>query len=341
MQAIMRLIPLITVGLAAALTFSIARGEEKLVRVGMVGCDTSHAPRYAKLINEKARMATGGVRVVAVFPTKSNDIASSYERVEKFTAQLREQGVRLVGSMEQLLSLVDAVMIESIDGRKHLEQAQAVIAAGKPLFIDKPAAASLADVIAIYDLAKKHGVPCFSSSSMRFSADIRAACNDHPAGEVVGCETYSPCPIEPHHPDLYWYGVHGVEMLFAIMGPGCESVSRSQTEDADLVVGIWKDGRIGSYRGLRKGPSEYGAIVFGNKAITSYPVKDTRYQRIADAIEEFFRTNQSPVNRTETLEIFAFMEAAEESKRQGGAAIRLDNVLSAARDPAGDRCPRE
>jgi hypothetical protein len=125
-------------------------------------------------------------------------------------------------------------------------------------------------------------------------------------------------------------------MLFAIMGPGCERVSRSQTEDTDLVVGIWKDGRIGTYRGMRKGPNQYGAIVFGNKAIASYPVKDTRYQGIADAIERFFQTKQPPVRGSETIEMFAFMEAADESKRQGGTAIRLESVLAHARGLTGD-----
>ena len=182
-------------------------------------------------------------------------------------------------------------------------------------------AGSLADAIQIYDLAKKHKCPVFSSSSLRFGKNIRAARSNPKVGDVLGCDAYGPSPIEEHHPDLFWYGIHGVETLFTIMGTGCESVTRVHAKDADLVTGTWKDGRIGSFRGIRKGKAEYGAVVFGSKGIV--PVDGAGgYEPLVIEIVKFFKTGKPPVSAEETIEMFAFMEAADESKRQGGARLR-------------------
>jgi hypothetical protein len=317
---------------------SIAHCAEKTIRVGLIGCDTSHAPKFAELLKKKfGNDPAGSIQVVAVVPTKSDDISASYERVDKFTEALRSQGVEVVDSIEALLPKVDVVMIESVDGRKHLEQARPVLMAGKPLFIDKPVAASLADAAAIFELAERHSVPCFTSSSLRFSPDVAAA-RAAGSGKILGCATYSPCKLEPHHPDLFWYGIHGVEMLFTIMGPGCESVTRTQTADADVVVGVWKDGRVGTYRGIRRGPQKYGGTLFSEKSIHSFPASDVGYEGLVTAIGKFFQTGQAPVDAAETLEVFAFMEAADESKRRGGALVRLDEVRKKAQSQnAGDQ----
>jgi hypothetical protein len=147
-------------------------------------------------------------------------------------------------------------------------------------------------------------------------------------GQVVGCAAYGPCSLEPHHPDLFWYGIHGVETLFTIMGPGCVSVSRVQADGTELVTGVWKDGRIGTYRGIRQGRSGSGALVFGSKAILPADTKGGGYQPLVVEICKFFRTGKPPVSTDETIEIFAFMEAADESKRQGGRPVKLEDVLA-------------
>jgi predicted dehydrogenase len=275
-----------------------------------------------------------GVRVVAAFPGGSPDIPSSADRVEGYTQQLREQGIEIVGSIEELLTKVDAVLLESVDGRPHLEQVRPVFAAGKPVFIDKPVAGSLADAIEIYRLARETNVPCFSSSSLRFSPGILGMRDNEAIGRVLGCAAYSPCSLEPHHPDLFWYGVHGVETLFTIMGTGCQSVSRVQTADFEHVTGIWADGRIGTFRGIRNGAADYGAIVFGEKGIAPSGGY-SGYEPLVVEIARFFKTGVAPVSAEETLEIFAFMEAADESKRQGGAPVTIESVMQRATAASG------
>jgi len=305
--------------------------EPKQLRAGIIGLDTSHVMAFTNLFQDpKAEGYRGRIRVVAGYPG-GTDIPASKDRVGKITEELRTAGAEIVDSIPALLAKVDVVLIESVDGRPHLEQARPVLEARKPLFIDKPVAGSLADAVAIFDLAKRLGVPCFSSSSLRFTPGVLGMRNDPRVGDVVGCDVWGPCPLEPTHPDLFWYGIHGVEMLFTIMGTGCERVTRSRTEGTEVVTGIWKDGRAGVFRGIRQGKAEYGAMVFGTKGIESSG-EYGGYGPLVEEIAKFFVTGKAPVSPEETIEIFAFMEAADESRRKDGEPVTLESVLAKARE---------
>ncbi len=311
--------------------------DERPLRAGIIGLDTSHAPAFTQLLNgPEATGELAGVKIVAAFAGGSPDIPSSADRVADFTKKVSELGAEIVPSIGALIDKVDVVLIESVDGRPHLQQALPVLKVKKPLFIDKPVAGSLADAIAIFEIAERQGVPCFSSSSLRFSKGILGMRDDARVGQVTGCEARGPCPYEPHHPDLFWYGIHGVETLFTIMGPGCASVSRINTDGTDLVVGRWRDGRIGTFRGLRDGAHGYGATVFGSKGIVPSGGFDG-YQPLVVEIVKFFKTGKPPVTPAETLEIYAFMEAADQSKRQNGAAVSIDDVMTKARQAAAEK----
>jgi predicted dehydrogenase len=255
------------------------------------------------------------------------------ELLRQSVEPVRKLGVEIVDSVEAVLSKADAVMILSIDGRAHLRQARPVFAAKKRVFIDKPVAGSLAEAIEIFRLAKEQGVPCFSSSALRFAPATQAARNDPKLGAVRGCDAFSPCPIEPHHPDFFWYGIHGTEALFTLMGPGCKAVSRVAGEKSDLAAGLWADGRIGTFRGTREGPHGYGATVFGAKGVAQVG-RFEGYEPLLVEIARFFRTGRAPVSAEETLEILAFMEAADQSKREGGRPVTLESVMAKARQAA-------
>ncbi len=321
---------------AMSLSAAVVRAEDKRpLRAGIIGLDTSHATAFAKLFNDpKAAGDIADVKVVAAFPGGSPDIPSSHNRIDDFTKQFTAMNITIVDSIPKLLEQVDVVCLESVDGRPHLEQARPVFKAGKPMFIDKPLAGSLVDAIAIDELGKKYKVPWFSSSSLRYSPGTVAAIHDPKIGQIIGCDAWSPCPIEEHHPDLFWYGVHGVETLYTVMGPGCESVIRVHTDSADVVVGTWSDGRIGTFRGIRDpGKSDYGAAVFGKNGI-SQTGKYEGYKPLVEQIATFFKTHKPPVSNAETLELFAFMEAADQSKRQGGSAVKLADVMQKAKEEA-------
>jgi predicted dehydrogenase len=305
--------------------------DGKVLRAGIIGLDTSNVVAFTKVLNNPKSTDLAGVRVVAAFPGGSPDVASSRDRVQGFTKQLQnEYKVEIVSSIDDLLAKVDVVLLESVDGRPHLDQVIPVLKAGKIVFIDKPVAGSLADALMIFDLAKAHKTPVFSSSSLRYYPGIATAGKSPKVGAVLGCLAYGPCSLEEHHPDLFWYGIHGVEALFTIMGPGCQSVTRTHTKDTDVATGVWADGRIGTFRGNRSGKSDYDALVFGAKG-TALAGGAGSYEPLLKEIVQFFKTGQAPVSAAETIEIYAFMEAADESKRQGGAPVSIADVLQKAR----------
>jgi predicted dehydrogenase len=294
-------------------------------KVGIIGLDTSHSIAFTKAFNSPdAGPEFDGYKVVAAYPKGSSDIRSSADRIPGYTDEVKKMGVEIVGSIDELLDKVDVVLLETNDGRLHLEQAIPVFKAGKKIFIDKPMAASLTDVIAIFKAARQYNVPVFSSSSVRYekvTQEIAAG----KIGKVLGADTYSPATIEKTHPDLFWYGIHGIESLFTLMGTGCKSVSRIYTEDTDVVVGVWNDNRIGTFRGTRSGIYDIGGTAFGEKANLSLG-KEQGYNPLLIKIVEFFNSGVAPVTADETIEIFAFMSAAEESKLGGGKTVYIDEV---------------
>src|SRR5262245_16111391 len=297
------------------------------LRLGIIGLDTSHVTAFTKLLNDPTdKEHVAGGRVVVAFKGGSKDIESSWTRVEGYTKELQDKfGVKIVDTIEELCQQVDAVMLESVDGRPHLEQARPVIKARKPLFVDKPVAGSLRDAIEIYRLAREKNVPIFSSSSYRFYESLVDLKNAD-VGEIRSVISYGPAHLEPHHPDLFWYGVHPTEALFTIMGRGCETVVRAATPDTDVVTGTWSGGRVGTLHALRMGPTPSKVIVFGAKAVAEQKGSGD-YAPLVREIVKFFQTGVAPVSPEETLEMFAFMEAADESKRQGGAPVKIADML--------------
>lgn len=301
--------------------------QDAPLKVGIIGTDTSHVVAFTKLLNdEKGKDHVPGCKVVAAFKGGSADIPSSANRVENFAKELAEKwGVEIVDSIPALCAKVDVVLLESVDGRPHLEQARPVFAAKKRVFIDKPLSASLKDAREIARLSKESGTPFFTASSVRYYETMVKARDVATIGQVKGAEAFSPSPIEKTHPDLFWYGIHGVEALYSAMGPGCETVTRVNTEGTDLVVGRWKDGRIGSFRGIRAGKQGYGLTAFGEKGFQSSLALQGRndYRALVVEIVKFFRTGESPVAVEEMLEVLAFMEAADRSKAQGGIPVKV------------------
>ena len=299
-------------------------------RVGIIGLDTSHATAFTKALNqENAPPDFGGYKVVAAYPQGSKDIKSSVDRVPGYIEEVKKYGVEIVETIPELLEKVDVVLLESNDGRVHLEQAIPVFKSGKTMFIDKPVAGSLTDAYAIFQAAKDFKQPVFSTSSLRYMSNMDTILKNQIVGKVLGACSFSPCTLEPTHPDFYWYGVHGVEALYTVMGTGCQTVSRIHTPDTDVATGVWEGNRIGSYRGLRTRTTGYGGYAFCEKKIEQLGDYNG-YDPLLKEVVKYFQTGISPVSPEETLEIFTFMEAADESKRRGGAAVSLEETKQKA-----------
>ena len=304
----------------------------KDLRAGIIGTDTSHVPQFTATFN-KTR-PEWRIKVVAAFKGGSPDLPTSADRLEGFARTIREQhGVEIVDSIEALLDRVDVVLLESVDGRPHLAQATPVFTARKRVFIDKPLAASLDDVRRIVQVSKEMGTPFFSSSSYRFYPDVIRLRGTPGVGKVLTVEASSPFNTLAFHPDLFFYGIHGIEALYAVMGPGCVSVTRKVESGEDVTTCTWKDGRVGSYFGPLPDPagSKSGESarrpalrITGDKGTAE--AVGQGYDGLELAIAEFFQTGRPPFDVAETIEIFEFMTAAQISKERGGAPVTLASL---------------
>lgn len=322
-------------GAGISLTGSrIFEGQKKHadpVKIGIIGLDTSHSIAFPDIIHDPdGGPDLSGFKVTAAYPYGSRDIEASYSRIPGYIENIKERGIEVVDSISELLDQVDVILLETNDGHPRQEQALEVMETGKRMFVDKPVAGSLKDTVAIIEASKEYNSPIFSSSSLRYLANAQAIRHENRIGRVFGADAYSPAIIEETHPDLFWYGIHGVEILFTVLGTGCKTVSRTKTEGTDIVVGTWENDRLGTFRGIRNGRSGYGGTAYGEDEILDLGTF-TGYRALVVEILEFFRTGITPVSLDETLEIYAFMEAADESSRRNGAAVSLEYVLSKAK----------
>jgi hypothetical protein len=323
----MRIALLVPLALALAVPLESRQAAQpvpwavKELRAGIIGTDTSHVPQFTKIFNSHPEWK---IKVVAAFKGGSPDLPVSANRIEGFAKTIREDfGVEFVDTIESLLTKVDVVLLESVDGRPHLAQVTPVLKAGKRVFIDKPLAASLEDARRIVALSKQTGTPFFSGSSARFHPDLPRLRTDPGVGKVAKVQaTYVLNPMA-FHPDLFYYGIHGVEALYAVMGRGCVSLTRTVTPEADISTCKWKDGRTGVYHGIPKADPKLPMITVTGASGTATTSGSGGYDGLVLAIAEFFHTGRPPVDPLETLEVIEFMTAAQVSKERNGAEVSL------------------
>ncbi|MBJ9989819.1 Gfo/Idh/MocA family protein [Paenibacillus sp. S28] len=302
------------------------------LKIGIIGLDTSHAPLFAELLNnpDHPHHVRGG-KVTAAYPGGSPDFELSIGRVDKFTAEVRDNsGVPIVQSIQEAAENADAILLLSVDGRVHLEQFRQIVPYGKPVFIDKPFAVTTRDAKAIYRLAQEHGIPLMSCSSVRWSEGLGRALDSADQGNIIGVDTYGPMELQSTQPGFYWYGIHAADMLYRSMGKGCKEVTVTTNADHDLAVGIWEDGRVGTLRGNRKGNRRFGALIHreqGTEHVDVYADGKPYYASMLEEVIRMFQTGAAPIDMTETLEVIAFLEAANES-RETGRTVKLDTGIS-------------
>jgi hypothetical protein len=304
---------------AAIVSAHSVRGAE--VRLGIIGTDTSHVVEFTRLLNDPSAPGhVAGARIVAAFEASSPDIPSSRDRAKGFSTTLREKWhISFVETIGQLCPMVDGILLESSDGRTHLSQFRQAAACGKPVFIDKPLASTLADARKIARLAQSKQVPWFSTSAMRFTSvqSLRSP-------NLTGAFVWGPGPLEPHHHlELSWYAIHPIEMLFTLMGTDVEQVTRTYTPGGDEITGIWKGGRIGTVRTIRPYGS-YGAITFlPNRKTAMVTDISVSYVPLLQQIVKFMQTGIPPISNQETLRIYSFLDAAQRSRERGGTPVRI------------------
>lgn len=295
---------------------------KKTIKLGLIGLDTSHVTAFTQILHdEKDPWYLPGGKVTVAYPGGSPDWELSHARIEGFTRELQDRfGVEIVSSIDEVSERCDAILIESVDGRVHLEQFRKVAGCGKPVFIDKPLAVSWQDARTIADIASKNGVPVMTASALRFSESVTRVLTSEDKGAIIGADVFGPMAFESTQPGLFWYGIHTVEMLFAIMGQGCERVVSICNDDHDAIVGTWKDGRIGVVRGNRRGNNEFGGWVHregGSQCINVSADSKPFYRGLLERVMDFLFSGKPAVSLSESLEVIAFIEAANASRGSG------------------------
>lgn len=326
------------------------------IRIGLLGIDNFGSVAYTEFLNRPhAEGVFEGVRVVAAYPIGSADYPDSDKLVEQWKKQLLDMyqkpkdpkdavpPIEMVDSVDELLKRCDGVMIFSMDGRLHLKQATSVLKAGKRLFISRPLASSTEDAVAIMKVAAETKTPCWSSSQHRYSAGFSGMRNHPEVGRVIGCDVYGGWIVNAPEADKFTRPLHSIETLYTIMGPGVVSVTCVSTPTAECITALWGDGRVGTYRGIKEGAVKYSATVFGDKGVSTagiyghgVPVngvvpttdKYVGYEGLAIEMAKFFKGGPVPVSPAETLEIFSLLQAAESSKAQHGAVVKLRNLAA-------------
>lgn len=313
--------------ITSLLVACFATQAQEVIRIGIIGLDTSHSTAFTELLNGSSDdPLVREFEVVAAYPYGSTTIPTSRDRIPGYIETVKKFGVEITESIAELLDKVDCVLLETNDGRLHLEQAVEVFRSGKICYIDKPLGATLGEAIAIYEMADRYGASVFTSSALRYSPQ-NAALRRGDFGKILGADCYSPHTVEPTHPDFGFYGIHGVETLYTLMGTGCEAVTRINSPIGDIVSGRWSDGRLGTFRAVIGGPAVYGGTAFtekGTVAAGGY----AGYKVLLDEILRYFKSGVSPISKEETLEIFTFMKASNMSLERDGRTVTMEEAYA-------------
>tara|TARA_B100000809_G_scaffold39771_1_gene34757 strand:- start:1864 stop:2763 length:900 start_codon:yes stop_codon:yes gene_type:complete len=290
----------------------------KLIKVGIVGLDTSHSIEFTRIMQapdcpreDKVR----GMRVVACtrFETPFQDAAGLDQRQE----QMEEWGVRVTESVKETVEGVDAIMIEINDPAPHLKYFKQVAALGKPVFIDKPLAGTVRDGRAILRLAKEHKTRVMSGSSLRFCRELLDGLKQ--VGDPDWVNVHGMLGTAPTGDSLVWYGVHAFEMLERAMGPGARRVTAHETGSGVVSVVEYDGGRQGVVETQRRNYAYGGRLQVGGTAV---PFLNTRgpYPPQVAAMRRFFAGGEPEGTLENAFEVLAMMVAARKSIETGRPA---------------------
>ncbi|MEY3457482.1 MAG: hypothetical protein RL215_639 [Planctomycetota bacterium] len=302
------------------------------LRIGFVSLDSSHCTAFTKLLQEASHTPTtdslslANAQITVGWPGINPDFPLSRDRVEGFTSEMRQLGVHIANSLDELLEQVDAVILGAVDGRQHVELAQQIFPKGLPVFVDKPLAHNLDAARQVARIGQQTGTPWFTASALRYQSALTQTLAELQHESITGCDCYGSLRHGVGHLDLAWYGIHGLEALYAVMGTGCQTVTRTKTALGDVTVARWPGGRLGTFRALPEGqqPQGFGITVFGTHSVRSLQLPAT-YHELLSVIVRFFHTRQPPVPLTESLEIFALMHAAQQSAELNQPDVPLNH----------------
>jgi predicted dehydrogenase len=297
--------------------------KNDVIRIGAVGADSSHLPEFTRRIKALSEQGDTRCRVTTLFDPGQHDLVDA----PKWLKAAQELGVSLAPSLDELLSNVDGVMVLAVNGNKHLSYALPALEKGLPTYIDKPLTCDLEQARQLLAVSRQRRARCYSASSLRFAPEVEAARQDSELGKMVAIDAFGPGQLHKMMEGLFFYGVHVIEMVDAIWGPGVRRVSAVHLEDRDLVDLDYHDGRYARMRLDRRGSYSFGATVHGEKKTRQFTVDFAPvYMRLIQGTTRFFEGGPEPARLRDIVENVAVMEAGNASMKQDGAWISVPEV---------------
>jgi len=301
-------------------------GGAKVKQLGVIGVDSSHLPEFARRINTLHREGRAAVQVTQCWTDGRHDMPES--DVEQWLMRARAEGVERAEDLDAMLEAVDGVLVLGVNGHKHLEQATPALERGLPTYIDKPLTCDLGQARQILERARKTDAPCYSASSLRFAPEVEAvrAAADR-LGELATIDAFGPGELNESMRGLFFYGVHTIEMVDAIWGPGVERVRAVGTEDRAVVEPAHPDGRFPRLRTERRGAYAFGATVHGTRAVEPFVVDFAPvYDRLIAGMVRFFEGGDPPAPLRDIVENIAVIEAAHRSMERDGQWTQVESI---------------
>lgn len=288
----------------------------RVIKIGVVGLDTSHSIEFVRRMQAPdcpADQKVAGLRATACLrfetPFQNRDGLDARQKT------LEGWGVKVTESFEEAVADCDAIMMTINDAAFHLDYFRRCADLGKPIFLDKPMADTVAAGRMIFDLAAAKGLKVMSCSSLRYVTSLLEACRTIP--QPAQASTFGPLGKAPAGSSIVWYGVHAFEMLERAMGRGAASVTVVRDQMGVVCVVAYKDGRRGVVE-LAEGNYSYGGTLRGEgKAVAFVADMSRAYTLQLIEIETFFRTGQMSLGLDDTLEVMALLDAAQQSLTRG------------------------
>ncbi|WP_263409435.1 Gfo/Idh/MocA family oxidoreductase [Terriglobus tenax] len=313
--------------LVALLTGASVCGGAQDLRLGIVGTDSTHAVEFTRTFNDaSAPNHTAGAHVVAAYRGGNPALTLSRDRIERISTTLsHELSIPFVTAIAELCPKVDGILILSVDPASRVREFEQAASCGKPVFLDKPLGGSLPDALRLSRIAARKHVAWFTASALRYSITT-------PPVSLQAAELWGPGdlgrPDQGYTLDLAWYGIHTLEAMYALLGPGVTQVSRTQHGDADTLHCIWQDGRTATVHLIRPDYS-FGALLFQQGANQPERIDlKVSYPALLQQVVLFMKTGKPPVSSEETLEVFRLMQASQVSLRHHGALTALSYPTS-------------
>ncbi|MHA6619910.1 Gfo/Idh/MocA family oxidoreductase [Pseudonocardia sp. DLS-67] len=273
-------------------------------RIGIVGAESSHTGELLRLFNEERRLP--GARVVAVAAV---DVDPGAARIDP---------ALVVGSPAELVGAVDAALVLTRDGATHRALAEPLLAAGLPVWVDKPFATTLADARAMIGA----GGRVWSRSALRFPAAVHRAAGLAARGELRHLHLTGPADPASPYSGIAFYGIHLLEAAVEVLGTaGWEQAPMAVQPAAQAVVATTRLAGV-PVTCTFVPPGDGAPIPFHISAVTAdrvgTEVVDLGRDYLLPAAEAFLAACASPSSARPDDDLLAPVRLVEEL----GAALR-------------------